>query len=212
MGYRLYILSIRDLLDEKVRNTAITYLDSHRRELVDKYKREQDQLRAIAAGLLLQVGFWEIGKADMTDEPGLSVKEVFARLQEYADKHALSLPAPLSYEYGPNGKPSWESRCIDQLKPDKEYTHFNLSHSGDYVVLAISDRPVGVDIQMQKETSYPGGYRAFSRMEAYVKCTGDGIANGRKEYEFMRDFFEEYVVCEMEFLDKNTYYIVVVQK
>lgn len=180
MGYRLYILSIRDLLDEKVRKTALEYIDSHRKTLVEKYKKHDDRLRAIAAGLLLQVGFWEL---DLPEH--LEVREVLNCLQDYANKHAVRLPVPLSYEYGTYGKPEWERRCIDELKPNKAYAHFNLSHSGNYVVLAISDTPIGVDIQMERACDYPGGYKAFSRMEAFVKCTGDGIAHGREMYEEM---------------------------
>ncbi len=211
MGYRLYILSIRDLADETVQQTALACLDSHRKSLVHKYKKHDDRLRAIAAGLLLQVGFLELGTAgdDVSSEVmRISVTEVLQLLQEYASKHATSLPVPLSYEYGTHGKPAWESRCIEELKADKMYRHFNLSHSGDYVVLAISDTPIGVDIQMERECDYPGGYKAFSRMEAFVKCTGDGIAHGRKKYEEMSNFLPKFNVSEVEFWDANMYNVV----
>jgi len=230
MGYRLYILSIRDLLDEKVRKTALEYIDSHRKTLVNKYKREQDQLRAIAAGLLLQVGFLELevgGVSGAGDDMSpamvrLEVCEVLECLQEYANKHAISLPVPLSYEYGTHGKPAWKRRCIDEFwdnkKPSlearkgKKYPHFNLSHSGDYVVLAISETPIGVDIQTERECDYPGGYKAFSRMEAFVKCTGEGIAHGKKAYEDINCKFDEYVTNEFDFKDKLIYKITIVFK
>ena len=204
MGYRLYILSICDLADESVRETAIAQLDSHRKELVNKYKREQDRWRAIAAGLLLQVGFLEL---ELSGRVG--VLEVLKHLQDYAKEHAVSLPVPLSYTYGTHGKPEWERRCIDELWDEihlgdsasvkKKFPCFNLSHSGDYVVLAISDTPVGVDIQMERDCDYPGGYKAFSHMEAYVKCTGEGIAHGRKKYEEMNGKIERIDFAEFLF-------------
>ena len=221
MGYRLYILSIRDLKDEKVLETAITYLDSHRLALVNKYKREQDRLRAIAAGLLLQVGFLELEVGDdvSSEESRLQVSNVLYCLQDYAIEHAISLPLPLSYEYGTHGKPNWERRCIDEFWGNKEasleackskkYPHFNLSHSGDYVVLAISETPIGVDIQTERPCDYPGGYKAFSRMEAFVKCTGDGIAHGKTKYEEMGNNLQKFDVFEVEFLDENMYNVVV---
>ncbi len=230
MGYRLYILSIRDLMDEKVLETAITYLDSHRLALVNKYKREQDRLRAIAAGLLLQVGFLElevgekIGAGDLSDDVSsevsrLQVRNVLDCLQGYAIEHAISLPLPLSYEYGTHGKPDWERRCIDEFWGNKEaspeackskkYPHFNLSHSGDYVVLAISETPIGVDIQTERPCDYPGGYKAFSRMEAFVKCTGDGIAHGKTKYEDTGKDLQKFDVFEVEFWDENMYNVVV---
>ena len=221
MGYRLYILSIRDLKDEKVLETAITYLDSHRLALVNKYKREQDRLRAIAAGLLLQVGFLELEVGDdvSSEESRLQVSNVLYCLQDYAIEHAISLPLPLSYEYGTHGKPNWERRCIDEFWGNKEasleackskkYPHFNLSHSGDYVVLAISETPIGVDIQTERPCDYPGGYKAFSRMEAFVKCTGDGIAHGKTKYEEMGNNLQKFDVFEVEFLEEILYNIVV---
>lgn len=214
MGYRLYILSIRDLLDEKVRKTALEYIDSHRKTLVEKYKNHDDQLRAIAAGLLLQVGFLELEVGER-----LEVTDVMNALQDYASKRAISLPVPLSYEYGTHGKPAWERRCIDEFwdnkKPSlearkgKKYPHFNLSHSGDYVVLAISETPIGVDIQTERPCDYPGGYKAFSRMEAFVKCTGEGIAHGRKKYEEMGNSLQKFDVFEVEFLDGILYNVIV---
>lgn len=245
MGCRIYILSIRDFKDETLQQTAMNLLDSHRKALVEKYKKEQDRLRAIAAGLLLQVGFLELEVPSASNKVVdralrevalddvvpvrvdddlssaiicLEVKDAIELLQDYANKHAISLPLPLSYEYGTHGKPSWERRCIDQLWDEmglghrpcarKKFPHFNLSHSGDYVVLAISDTPIGVDIQMERACDYPGGYKAFSRMEAFVKCTGDGIANGRKEYEEISNVLPKYEIFGVEFFDKISYNII----
>lgn len=160
MEYRLYFLSIRELEDKEYRQTAISCLDSYRRELVNHYKQEEDQLRAIAAGLLLQAGFAECDSVS-------DVKNAF----------------PLSYNMGLHGKPSWKKEELYHFKPDKKYWHFNLSHSGEFVVLAVADCPVGVDVQQKRACKYPGGYEAFSRMEAYVKCTGEGWAAGKDLYE-----------------------------
>lgn len=160
MEYRLYLLSIRELEDKETRQTAISFLDSYRKGRVNHYKRKEDQLRAIAAGLLLQAGFAECE----------SVSDV---------KKAL----PLSYHIGLHGKPYWKKEELYHLKKDKKYWHFNLSHSGELVVLAVADCPVGVDVQQKRESKYPGGYEAFSRMEAYVKCTGEGYAAGKVAYE-----------------------------
>ena len=42
---------------------------------------------------------------------------------------------------------------VDKYK-NESAAFFNLAHSGPYVVLAISDRPVGVDIEHTKRMSY----------------------------------------------------------
>ena len=51
-------------------------------------------------------------------------------------------PETLSRE--PGGKPYWEG-C-----------HFNLSHSGPYVVLAVGESPVGVDVECCRESRKAG--------------------------------------------------------
>lgn len=90
--------------------------------------------------------------------------------------------------------------------------YFSLSHSGEYAVCAIADRPVGVDIQKRRETKINLARRFFQSTEAdhieeqpsekkedlffrywtgkesYLKLTGKGILGGLDS--FMVDFRE----------------------
>ncbi len=103
---------------------------------------------------------------------------------------------PLSKQriaYGPYGKP---------YRPDSPNAHFNISHSGQYVACAVSDRPVGVDVQeitpyrpdmaklvctpeeiLQIETS-PDPAAEFTALwtkkEAYGKEMGTGLTEPKK--------------------------------
>ncbi len=47
-------------------------------------------------------------------------------------------PAPLTFDYGPRGKPALVSHPT---------LHFNLSHARDRMAVAVSDRPAGVDLE-----------------------------------------------------------------
>ena len=100
-------------------------------------------------------------------------------------------------EYQGNEKP--------QLKSEKGL-YFNISHSGDFVALALSDHEVGCDIQeirpynpkvtkrnyCEKETEYiehsenkdESFIRLWALKESVLKFDGSGIAGGLSNYDF----------------------------
>ena len=94
---------------------------------------------------------------------------------------------------GSHGKPYFPGTAI----------HFNISHSGDYKVLAIAETPVGVDIEKvrkadlrvanrfaQTEKDYvlekDNNYRFFeiwTKKEAYLKYKGTGLRGGLDSFD-----------------------------
>ena len=98
--------------------------------------------------------------------------------------------------YGSNGK------------PEAEGVYFNLSHSGQWVVCAIGDGPVGCDVEeiatvregiaerffTQKEVEYLNRFgseeraaeffRLWTLKESYMKMTGEGLSLGLNRFEF----------------------------
>lgn len=217
MKYRIYILNIHLLEAENVYQRALLLLDHVRREYVCKFKNEKDQLRAIAAGLLLQIGLLEVPVRAYADQNGaafkagneagipygiLQAEEVIEALERIQQSDRMNYPRHVVYRYGKQGKPFWDESFLDTHFPDKEYPYFNLSHSGEYVGIAIANRQVGLDIQEPKRIrKYFEDYRAFSQMEAYVKCTGEGFAKGLEEY--LRSAGKENTVfcCSYELSD-----------
>lgn len=100
--------------------------------------------------------------------------------------------------------------CEDGGKPylpEREDIQFNLSHSGDWVVIAVGDSPVGIDVQQNQKMEqclkiagrcfHPEEYQALRRLEpeeipgqftvywtmkeAYVKYTGKGLRTPLRE-------------------------------
>lgn len=106
---------------------------------------------------------------------------------------------PFSVEYGKRGKP---------YLPDYPEIHFNLSHSGEYVCLALGDAPAGVDLQEKtrvrgriaerfftaadnqrlaecgsEEEKQDLFFRMWSIKESYLKLVGTGIGEGFSDFE-----------------------------
>ena len=101
------------------------------------------------------------------------------------------------------------------LRDTKDF-YFSISHSGEYAVCAVSNAPVGVDIQKSQETKQNIARRFFQLQEAemiemqpehkrqnmffrywtgkesYLKLTGDGLTKGMNY--FLVDLKQEMIV------------------
>lgn len=97
---------------------------------------------------------------------------------------------------------------------DKNGAFFNLSHSGNYAILASSDFEIGCDIQkIEYINSAKTGkivfcknemqllrnsrdklgtfYDLWTKKESFLKCIGEGFHRSPKSADVSRDFFEE---------------------
>lgn len=112
-------------------------------------------------------------------------------------------PGDYSLEKGVHGKP--------YVSGSGQPVFFNLSHSGDYVVCAFSDREVGVDIQKMKGAKWLVARRFFhpgeisklekaekegaddlfftywSVKESFLKYTGSGLSSPLSSFEVLTD-------------------------
>lgn len=132
----------------------------------------------------------------------------------------------LEYEYGENKKPRIQN--VDNL-------YFNLSHSGDYIVCAISDKNVGIDIQKistlkndiakrfftESENNYLATlssnekenefFRIWAIKEAFIKYTGEGIARILNSFNISNlnssPYINEYESLNIYELQINKYFI-----
>jgi phosphopantetheinyl transferase len=81
-------------------------------------------------------------------------------------------PAAIELRLGERGKP--------MLADPDAALHFNLSHSGELVLIAVCrDREVGIDVQRTRKRRGrerpPGFYAEWTRREAIAKCHGGGL-------------------------------------
>ncbi len=232
MEDRCYLLSVGELWGEGAETLlkeARGRVDGARREKAKRLQPGPAQAASLGAGLLLQLAVRDFtARENSTAERSARESSAAERAERSARENSaakrsdrenaagkksesgalyglyeytvsrllssLSAPLELRMDYGEKGKPYL-----------KDYPfYFNLSHSGEYVICAVSDREVGADIQrcsMEKgerleriarrffspeemaalvrcrEQAERAAlfYRLWTRKEAYGKLTGSGI-------------------------------------
>lgn len=136
----------------------------------------------------------EIARANRFRQEGDRLRFMYARgiLRVLIGKYIGQHPASIEFIPGINKKPEVKGNVS---------IHFNVSHSGDWVLLAIGQVPVGVDVEKvnpdmalqevlihsfsQKEQHYVvqssdarlAFYHLWTRKEALVKATAKGIVD-----------------------------------
>ncbi|MBR0147325.1 MAG: 4'-phosphopantetheinyl transferase superfamily protein [Eubacterium sp.] len=146
-------------------------LPAWRQESCTRMRFERGRLQQLAAGLLLRYA--------LMDAAGIDLMKAEVTINEH-------------------GKPGFvlsQNAATDAA--EKGDVHFNISHSDDYIAVAIADRPVGIDVEVKTDPDLKVTSRFYSpaeqqavrtasdpqrefrrlwtRKEAYVKCTGTGI-------------------------------------
>ena len=133
----------------------------------------------------------------------------------------LNMPMErIQYTYGKWGKPGILSSS----------THFNMSHSGRYVVVAVSDEPVGIDIEHKAKNYERVAERCFcleewqyikncdnenerkkrfleiwTMKEAYIKYTGEGMTTALNSFNIIQNQNDNYLNLQFKTLDMSDY-------
>lgn len=226
MVSQCYLMSVNEfyegVTEERLLKDALEKVDEDRRKRAEGMKIGKVRAACAGAGLLLQLAVQEVltaagetyagevdaAESDLADLVSDSKGRCRRRAEDmrvdcaagdkglkvYSALQVMELvkkPIELVMDYGEKGKPYL-----------REYPlFFNLSHSGEYVVCAVSDREIGVDIQKcsamniiriarrfyseeecraleaceTEEERQQYFFRLWARKEAYGKLLGEGI-------------------------------------
>ncbi len=150
---KILVCDCRLLLKEAEYEKAYRQVSSFRQKKADACKAKMDRARCIGAGLLLREAFFsccrEAGIDFAAKEPvqvltcetekplvkeNLELEAVYQELTECADAHGRSHL---------EGEGSlWKGRYL--------VPYVSISHSGDLAAVALSDEPIGLDIQKNR--------------------------------------------------------------
>lgn len=132
---KVYAADIMPLSGEVCFHGWMRQIDEERRRHIDNYSKPADKMRSLAAGILLQTAWEEFNV--QRDDGNTAANKLVLR-------------------YGKEGKPYCDNSAG---------FYFNLSHSGDYAVCAVSQGEVGIDIQKRKEFNWKVAERFFAKEE-----------------------------------------------
>lgn len=139
-GIEIYIADVRPLGDVRLYQEKQRLLPLERRERLERYQKQEDRLRGLGAGILLEYGLRERGLSLLENTPG--------KRMVYMEK-------------GKYGKP--------YLK-EPGACFFNLSHAGDYVAAVFGACEVGIDIERIRRAKTAIARRFFTEEEyAYLE-------------------------------------------
>lgn len=198
---RVFYADISPLRGELEQPWLWKFLCNDRQKKIKQYKNEDDRLRALGAGLLLEYGLQQYGYTQTIPVGSSAATEL-----DHAGKtKALKR---VCFIYGENGKPYLETEQGEYLP-----LMFNLSHSGMYVAAVFGTEDVGVDVELMRTGKQKIAQRFFAedeknylercwtdeaftgiwtRKEAYIKAVGTGIAMSLDSFSTMEEQVGEY--------------------
>ena len=182
---------------KEVSEIAYAKLTDYRKKKTDKLHVEMPRLTSIMAGLLLNYATKDYLNYELEDDKSCAIKEVAT--DDLIDGYDTDYDFEIE-EIG-QGKPVYKERTD---------IHFNISHTANIVVVAIASKPIGIDIDgnrnfsdrmidkfySKKEAAWVYGndltkqdrfFSLWTMKEAFSKLLGDGIARTILNVEFLHD-------------------------
>ena len=174
MKQRIFILKLDREQILKEESQLMGLLPLSRQEKAEKLKNDGAKAQSIAAGLLLMVGTMLY----------LDSKEQGFKLQELTHAAIMHLANKYADVY--------ESKTNSN---DEEIFYTNLTHSGDYVALAVGDTPVGIDIEHKNDKDFKVTKRMFTETEQSYILNGADIESSQQRFRDIWTINEAFLKC-----------------
>lgn len=196
--YKIYVAAVEPLMEDAFYQKALSMVGKERQEKAGKMIQRPDKARSVAAGLLLHYVVEDFAAGNDGGEHGRSLM-----------KRDTGFRWDGSCFIKEHGKP---------MLPKELGLYFNLSHSGDYVLCAVSDHEIGADIQRhgkyqdrlaerffhpeelaylkEAEDQKQRFYDLWCLKESCIKCTGRGLSTGLESFSVVPFFFGEEIMLD----------------
>ena len=216
-----YQLNTADLTEHADRYIAL--LPPWRTERYHRMKLQNGRLEELAAGLLLRHALKDAAGIDLMTAEVTKNEHGKPMLGAGTKTNGAKAYAAMSKTAG-NPAPTGGATAGPAV-------HFNISHSGGYIAVAVSDHPVGIDVETKSDPDLKVTARFYSeaeqaavraaedpqkafrrlwtRKEAYVKCAGTGIYDSVAEIPSLEDVSGEYRLFTLREEDAYTLSVVV---
>jgi 4'-phosphopantetheinyl transferase len=182
------MLHINRNLTEGEFGTLLGHVAPGKRDRIEKYRFFEDRQRVLVGDVLARLMLSKV----LSDMRGNLLSGLCPDTETNACPEVIP-PDSIVFAEGEYGKP---------FLPDISGIHFNISHAGNYVTCAVSDSPVGIDVETTDHKGYlevAGRYfakdellyvqsfqneseqrKAFAEIwtmkEAYIKRDGRGLS------------------------------------
>ena len=173
-------LDLLDDYDHKTLKKIQGNLDTRKIEyqecisIINKLRFNEDKCRCIAAGLLLNYALRQ-------EKVGNHSEIVMVDIIKACDGYDKSYDYKIKYQK--KGKPYFK---------DYKELNFNITHSGKYVACAISDKPIGIDMEGNRKDVCSVARRFFNKDESEWVCMAESESEQKERFLKIWTFKEAY--------------------
>ena len=173
-------LDLLDDYDHKTLKKIQGNLDTRKIEyqecisIINKLRFNEDKCRCIAAGLLLN---YALRQEKVDNHSEIVMVDIIKACDGYDKSYDYKI------KYQKKGKPYFK---------DYKELNFNITHSGKYVACAISDTPIGIDMEGNRKDVCSVARRFFNKDESEWVCMAESESEQKERFLKIWTFKEAY--------------------